>query len=369
LPRLALSPLILSLANWRAHFGVWAVVAGVAFLALLVAAPPVPAGGVALTALDPAVSAPWLALAPTLARFPLGDGAAHVRMLSLLAGAITIALLLWRATDQRLVPRDSGRAARAPLGALEMLAAVFGVLAVVLPRAFFQAATCAGPAATGVLLAVGLLAVAEHVIRAPARARPGPGLALALVAGAVAGGPVAAGAIGWPPAIFALARAWRRRARWLRSALVVGGLTTVASLVVLVHGPGAARWGTVGARWLLLPLIRSLAQLSPAALGSAAGELADQIGVVALLVAAVGLPRLRAVTIFFTLWPLVGGLLVRAAAGAGAEGAVGLIAALASLAAPIGAGFARLSERLGRAALPAVGAIGVITVTWPLLAR
>ena len=39
------------------------------------------------------------------------------------------------------------------------------------------------------------------------------------------------------------------------------------------------------------------------------------------------------------------------------------------LALPLAAGTVRLGERLGRAAVPAAAAIGVIVVVWPLLAR
>jgi hypothetical protein len=43
--------------------------------------------------------------------------------------------------------------------------------------------------------------------------------------------------------------------------------------------------------------------------------------------------------------------------------------ALSALALPLGAGVVRLAERLGRARLPAAGALGVIVATWPFLAR
>jgi hypothetical protein len=349
------------IAAWRAHFGVWASVAGMAFVALLLAAPPV-AGGAAIPAAgDPGASAVWLALAPPLARFPLGDGAAHVRLLSLAAAAVSIAFLLWRASDDRLVHREGQG------GTPELVAAGFGVLAVVLSRAFFQAATTLGPTAVGALLALGLLALAEQSLRAPSQTRTG--LGLALVAGAAAGGPLAAAAIGWPLAVVAAVRAWWRRARWLPAAAVAGGVATLIALALLARGPGGAPLGALAGRLVLLPLFPGAARLTPAVLASVAAELVDQIGVVALLVAANGLPRLRARALFFTLWPIAGGLALRAAAGAGAEGQAGMIVALAALALPIGAGTARLADRLGRAALPASAAIGVIAASWPLLAR
>jgi hypothetical protein len=356
------------LANWRAHFGAWAVVAGVAFVALLVAAPPVPAGmaAEALTgrpALSPGMSSPWLLLAPVLARFPLGDGAAHVRLLSLAAAAIMVALSLWRATDHRLVRREQ------PAVAPELVAVVFGVLAVVLSSAFFRAATAVGPVAGGALLALGLLALAERSLRSPTHARAGMGLALC--AGAAAGGPMTAAVLGWPLAAVAVARAARRGARWSRSAsaAVLCGAGAVAALVVLLRAPGGVRLGAIAGHVFLVPVFRVVARLPAVAFASAAGDLADQVGVVALLVAATGLVRLRPMALLFTLWPLAGGLIMRAAGGAGDEGAVGLIVALASLALPIGAGIARLADRLGRAALPATVAIGVIVTSWPLLAR
>jgi len=241
------------------------------------------------------------------------------------------------------------------------------VLAVALSRAFFQAATTGGPTATGALMALGLLALAERAVRAPSHARAG--VAMALVAGAAAGGPMGAAALGWPVAMVAVVRALRRRARWLGPAAVLCGAAVIATVVVSWRAPGEVGWSARVGHVFLVPLFRALARLSPAALASAAGEIVDQIGVVALLVAATGLARLRPATWLFTLWPIAGGLILRAAGGAGAEGAVGLIVALASLALPLGAGIAGLAERLGRAALPASAAIGVIAASWPLLAR
>jgi uncharacterized membrane protein (DUF441 family) len=63
------------------------------------------------------------------------------------------------------------------------------------------------------------------------------------------------------------------------------------------------------------------------------------------------------------------GLGLRATLGADADGTIGIILAAAAVTLPLAAGTVRLAERLGRAAVPAAAAIGVIVVVWPLLAR
>ena len=101
----------------------------------------------------------------------------------------------------------------------------------------------------------------------------------------------------------------------------------------------------------------------------AAAELADQVGILGLLVAAAGVSRLTAGARVATLWPLAAGLVLRAALGSDADGTIGIIVAVAAVALPLAAGTVRLAERLGRAAVPAAAAIAVIVVVWPLLAR
>jgi hypothetical protein len=341
-------------------------VAGAAFIALVLAAPgPRPfALPVAGDALHPAASAAWVVLAPLAANFPLGDPRAHLRLLSCAAAAAIIALLLWRATGAEQAGRGQGGSAP---NAAAMVASGFGVLTVVLSRSFFVAATGGGPVAAGALAALGLLALVEATLRAPSDARSGGWLAV--IAGAAAAGPMSAAALGWPPAAIAVWRALRRRARWPAPAALLFGLAAAVALAVVLRTAGWSRGGEIARHLFLVPVFRGVARLSAPALAAAAGDLLDQIGVVGVLVAATGLTRLRPGALFFTLWPLAGGLVLGAAEGAGPSGSVGVVVALSALALPIGVGTARLAERLGRAALPASAAIGVMVATWPLLAR
>ena len=357
-------------AGWRAHFGVWASVAGAAFIALALAAPRPQSAALASAgdALDPAASAAWLVLAPIVASFPLGDAQAHLRLLSCAAAAAIIALLLWRATGAEQAPRDQGvsDAGSAP-GPASLVAIGFGVLTVALSRSFFDAATSGGPIAVGALAALGLLALVERTLRAPTDARSGAGVAA--IAGAAAAGPMTAAALGWPLAALAVWRALRRRARWPAPAGFLLGIAAAVTLAVLVRAAGWARWGEIARHLFLVPVFQGIARLSVPALAWAAGDVLDQIGVVGVLVAVMGLTRLRPGALFFTLWPLAGGLVLGAVEGRVPGGSVGLLVALSALALPIGVGTARLAERLGRAALPASAAIGVMVATWPLLAR
>jgi hypothetical protein len=365
-------------AGWRAHFGVWASVAGVAFIALALALPRQPSAALAGAgeALAPAASAAWLVLAPMVAGFPLGDAELHLRLLSCAAAAAIIALLLWRATGaEQARPdqvasdtrSDAGSVAGPDPRAAAMVATGFGVLTVALSRSFFCAATSGGPVAVGALAALGLLALVERTLRAPTDARSGGGLAA--LAGAAAAGPMTAAALGWPLAALAVWRALRRRARWPAPAGFLFGIAAAVTLAVLARAAGWARWGEMARHLFLVPVFQGIARLSPEALASAASDLLDQIGVVGVLVAAMGLTRLRPGALFFALWPLAGGLVLSAAEGRAPGGSVGIVVALSALALPIGVGTARLAERLGRAALPASAAIGVMVATWPLLAR
>jgi hypothetical protein len=352
--------------RWRAHFGVWATLAGVIFGGLVLAAPPAPPATIAAPApgggaVDAGMSVVWLALARTLTLLVLGEPQARLRLLSCAAAAVSVVLLFWRASSDQRISGDH------PDAAAPIVGASFGTLAVALSRSFFQAATSAGPLAVGALLAIAALTLAERVLRSPGDARAGWGLAA--VAGVAVGGPMGAAALGWPLAGLAVLRALRRRARWLVPAAILFATVALVSLVGLARVPGRMPVGALARQVLLVPLLRGLGRLTGAALVAAAADLSDQIGVLGLLVAATGLLRLRRVALVFTLWPLVGGLVLRAVWGPGPEGTIGLITAVSALALPIGVGTGRLAERLGRAALPAAATIGVIVATWPLLAR
>ncbi len=354
-------------AEWRDHFGVWFVLGVLVSFGYAAAAPALAPGAASARAqverggLQPGVSALWLALGRGAVGFPLGDPLLHLCALSVVTGAGLAALWCWRsATDGRLA------AARA-LTPLEIVGAAAGVATLAVSRSFFQAATTAGPVAIGVLAALAPVVLAERVWRSPCDRRLG--LALAAVAGASAGAPLAAAAIGWPFATLAWGRALRRRARWAAPAPMVFGMAAIASVVGLAHGSAAVRARDLVGHLALVPVVRAIAHVSVAGMAHAGAELGDQIGVLALLVAGAGLTRLDATSWLATLWPILAGVALRASFGADADGTIGIIVAAAAVALPLGAGTVRLAERLGRAAVPAAAAVGVIVVIWPLLAR
>jgi hypothetical protein len=161
----------------------------------------------------------------------------------------------------------------------------------------------------------------------------------------------------------------RRRERWATPAPIVFGLAALVSIAGLARGSASIAAGDLARHLFLVPVWRAVASIRVADLARAAAELADQVGVLGLLVAAAGVPRLTAGARVATFWPLLAGLCLRAALGGDADGTIGIIVAAAALALPLAAGTVRLAERLGRAAVPAAAAISVIVVVWPLLAR
>lgn len=354
--------------EWRDHFGAWFVLGVLAALAYAAAAPAIVASVADVArvqalrgGLQPGSPALWLVLGRMAVGFPLGDPLAHLRALSIAAAAGFAALWSWRsATDSRL----AGAGALTPV---EIAGAAAGVLTLAVSRSFFSAATTAGPVAAGALVAIAPLVLAERVWRSPADQRLG--LWLAAVSGACACAPLAAAAIGWPAALFVWARALRRRERWAAPAPIVFGLAALGSMIGLARGSASIAAGDLARNLILVPLWRAAASVRAADLARAAAELADQVGILGLLVAAAGMPRLTAGACAATVWPLLAGLCLRATLGADADGTIGIILAAAAVALPLAAGTVRLAERLGRAAVPAAAAIGVIVVVWPLLAR
>ena len=292
--------------------------------------------------------------------FPLGDPLAHLRALSIAAAAGFAALWSWRAaTDSRL-------AGAGTLTPVEIAGTAAGVLTLAVSRSFFASATTAGPVAAGALVAIALLVLAERVWRSPWDQRLGLGSQRCRAP--------------------APARRWRRRPSAGRPRCWSGRERYDAASAgqrrrrsssgfarARQHRRPRARVGA-DCRGRLRPpslpgtgLVRR--RQRPAPIWARGPELADQVGVLGLLVAAAGIARLTAGARVATLWPLLAGLGLRATLGADADGTIGIIVAAAAVALPLAAGTVRLAERLGRAALPSAAAIGVIVVVWPLLAR
>jgi hypothetical protein len=371
-------------AAWRARVTAAAALAALVGFALEAPIGPSAIAGAALDGaaraqalrggLDAGASALWLLLARAAGLLPFGDVASRALFVSVACGALAVALALGRCLPRAGDDAGLGDAAPAPA---QLVAAALAVAAAALSRSFFAAATEIGPAAAGVALGLAALRLAERVARAPADGRAG--LALALVAGLAAGGPLAAAALGWPVGLLLVLWALRRGERWPLLAPLVFVAGAGVSLLLVVRAPGGAPLGAFAHRLTLAPVIQPLVRLSPRAVAAAAAALAEEMGVLAVLVAGVGLWAMagRARALAFTLWPLAVGIALRAASGGAdaasqamsVDGAVGAAVAEAALAVPLAAGTVRLVAGMGSARVPAAAALGVIVAVWPLLAH
>ena len=282
---------------------------------------------------------------------PLGDLAARANLASALAGAVAVALLGRLACETVRLLHAPGRESRQPADAIEPVAAAGAAAVAALALGAFRAATGAGSAALTVALAAAAWVNALVLVRAPEDRRAG--LRLALLAGLAAGVEPVAAPLLWLPALFFWFRALRRGARWPLAApvLFVGGLGVVLFAVALSPtGP------TVG---------ELLGGLWPARAGEAVGpaaiEAGDQLGVVGLLLVALGALVLVARA------PLAG-ILLLGTVGAGVWlSGTGVRLAAAAVAALLAVGIVHLARKLGRARLAAATAIAVMAAVSPAL--
>jgi hypothetical protein len=292
-----------------------------------------------------------LLVARLLGCLPLGDLAARANLASALAGAVAVALLgrLACETVRLLAP---GRESRQPTDAVEPVAAAGAAAVAALALGAFRTATGAGSAALTVALAAAAWVNALVLVRAPEDRRAG--LRLALLAGLAAGVEPVAAPLVWLPALFFWFRALRRGARWPLAApvLFVAGLGVVL-FAVAVSRTGPTAGELLGALWP--------ARATGEAVGLAAIEAGDQLGVVGLLLVALGALVLVARA------PLAGTLLLgTVGAGVWLSG-TGVRLAAAAVAAPLAVGIVHLARKLGRARLAAATAIAVMAVVSPAL--
>jgi hypothetical protein len=333
-------------------------------LARVEVAPQVAAG----VALDTsAESAIYAVLGMRLAAWvPLGDLTMRANLASVVLGALATMLFGRLCLQVLLLLRPSAHARQEPRAFLyEPIAASAAALALALSLSTFAVSTTAGnAAATLLILAAGLL-VGLALLRDWTSATAGS--ALAGLAGLSSGVAPIAGPLLWPLLVGAGVWALRKGARW-----------PLLAPVVFVAGWGGSALAVVAASRspaTLAGLLRGLRQLGVhpgAALAATALELADQLGVVGSLLAAIGVVVVAAraaVPAAWLLLTLVSALLFARPSDVQATGPdqAALPAALAVAAVFAAAGLVHLSSRLGRARLAAAATLAVMLVLTPAM--
>jgi len=305
--------------------------------------------GAGAAAAGPGLDGPPLAslLTRLCGYLPLGDLAARANLASALAGAAAVALLGRLACEAlRLLRTERTRDPVEP-------AAVAGAAAVAaLAIGTFRTATGAGSAAVTLALAAAAWVNALLLVRLPEDRKAG--LRLALLAGLCAGVQPVAAPLVWLPALWLWWRGLRRGARWpLAAPLVFMTGLGVVLFAVAISSTGP----TLG------ELLRGLWPARPPgpALSAAAVEAGEQLGVVGLLLLALG-------ALVLVARAPAAGALVLGTLGAGlwlSGTGVRLAAAVAVV--PLAVGIAHLAAKLGRARLAAATALAIMALVAPAL--
>jgi len=333
-------------------------------LARVEAAPDVAAGVALDSSQQPAVFA---VLAMRLVAFvPLGDLALRANLASAVLGAVSV-MLLGRLCVQvlvRLRPPPNARQERQTF-LYEPVAAAAAALAHALSLSTFEIASTAGSAAATLLVLVAGLLVGVALLRDVGSAFAGG--ALAWLSGLSFGVDALAGPLLWPLLVGVGLWALRKGARW-----------PLVAPLAFVAGWGAAALAVVAASRhpaTVVGLFSGLRQLgvhSGAALLAAALELADQLGVVGGLLAAIGVVVVAGRAPAAAAWLVL--TLVSAMLFARPSGLVGPAPDRAALPLAVGAaavlasaGILHLSSRLGRARLAATLTLSVMLVLTPAL--
>jgi hypothetical protein len=283
---------------------------------------------------------------------PIGEVGARPHALAALGGMVGLALLVARL--RLLAPRLRSLV---PSGATAAVAA--GAIVVAVSRPFLAVATLRADLALDFAMLSGIALLLESLRRDPARSSVG--LGLAFLSGLAAGASWPVRATAWPLGVALTVWALRRGQRWplmAPTAFVAGAGIWFGAVVSAAALPPPTA-GTMFHQ-IVFSLPQGMASLTArAALASAAND----VGVLALLVAAIGcavlLLRARAETI---LWMLVW---VGAAVASFADADIELarLVLVAALAAPIAAAVAAMAESFGRARVAAARVAATIVMT------
>jgi hypothetical protein len=320
-------------------------------------------------ALDPAgQGAPLTLLAMRLFEYlPIGDVGLRANLLSSVTCALAMALLARLSVTLALTLRSAPSARQDTVVFFcEPIAAGGAALAAALSRATFDAGITAGSTGPTLLVLMAGLWVELVLLRdlgnAPA------GLALACLAGLSAGVAPLAGLVLWPVMVGLAVWALRKGARWP----IWASLCFVAAFGGLGLADVAASSVPLSAQAVFASPFVVVVQ-ARAAVWTTAMEIADQVGAVGVLLAAVGLVVLVARSAVVGAWLglnlVTAMLLANLAAGHGGAATLraGLPLAVAVTSALACVGILQVSSRLGRARTAAALALAVIFVLSPAM--
>jgi hypothetical protein len=320
-------------------------------------------------ALDPGKQgAPLALLATRLAEYlPIGDVSFRANLLSSVWCALAMTLLA-RLSVTLVLPLRPPPSARQHQKAFlsEPIAAGGSALAAALSLATFDAGITAGSVALTLVLLLGGLWAELVLLRDLGHTRAGLALA-SLAALSTAVGPLVSLVL-WPVTVGLAWWALRKGARWP----LFAPLCFVAAIGGFALASSAASSTSLSARDIFVAPFVIVPQ-SEAGLWRTAIEIADQVGVVGVLLAAVGLLVLTARTAVVAAWlglNLVTAVLLAnpaAAPGGAASLRAALPLAVAGTFALTCVGILHVSARLGRARIAAALALAVIVVLSPAM--
>ena len=327
------------------------------------------AAGLGLDSTGQEAAAPLSLLATRLVAYlPLGDGPARANLASAVLAALALALLGRLCVELLVAFRPPPHARQGQHHFFhEPLLAAGAVLAGGLSLACFHAATSAGAGAATLALLAGAWLIALPLLRGEGGARHG--FILAGLAGLAAGVDPVAGPLLWPLAFGLWLWELRRGSRWP----LLAPLLFVATL-------GGTLLASVAASHAQENFAHLWSGLWPSGIDDrtvvlrTATEFCDELGVVGLLLAAVGTLAVLRRSPLVGLWfgfTLVTALLLGRPFGASGQVLApmrpGLPAALLAAAVPICAGATELAARLGRGRIFTAVVLAALSVVSPLL--
>jgi hypothetical protein len=303
--------------------------------------------------------------------FPAGDLAARANLVSAVLMALAIALI-GRCARECLSDAAAGTGAPEAsdqVGSRRWLAAITScgaAAAIALSLSVWREGASAGPGAAAFALLAFVVLQGTRVLRDPAAARAG--MALAFAAGLCTGTLPIVALITWPPFLLISLWALRRGERWPLFAppLLMAG--TGVALFAVAAGDGPARMSDLLALFAPRSLVGGVAGLFAGGgvpwgtVVGALGEVAEEIGVIAVLLAAIG------AVVLVSRAPLASALAAWiGAASLGKLGAEATPYVIVAAALPLAAGMMHLSSKLGRAAPACAAALALMAAVSPAL--
>jgi len=321
-------------------------------------------------ALDPSTQPAFFALLAMRAGqfLPLGDTPLRANLASAVLCSLAIALvsrlcmlacaLLRPPTHARQEPRDFAH---------EPIAAIGAALATAFSLAMFDLGTTAGSAAATLAVLVAALVPGFVLLRDHCQSTAG--YVLAAVAGLSAGVDPVAGPLLWPPLVGLAIWSLRKGARWPLLAPLCFVAAWGPSALACVAAASVPKWAV----WLFSG-VSQLGMHHGAELWTSAIELADEVGVVGSLLAAIGIvvlaSRAAVLSAWLALTVLTSLLFTHSAERAAVmwgptRAALPLAIAITCIFACVG--ILHVGSRLGRARLAATFALAAMVVLSPAM--